>query len=421
MKKQYADMVVFGGNVLIFPISDKAIFGQKPMNDILVLEKSVLVIDRGVIIDILPANKVFEHYEWREMVFAENKVVMPGFVDPHTHAIFAGTREKEFIARIKHGKDYMQFLQSGSGILETVRQTRNTDFGDLRDIVLKRLNKFLEHGTTTVEIKTGYGLSYREEERLLKILYVIAEVFDVEVSGIDIVSTFLGAHAFLDEDKELYISEILVMLEFSEFQKRAYYCDVFCEKDVFEIEDTKRILEKAQKIGYGIKLHAGEFNDIGGVELGVQYGATSVDHCDHVSDAGIEVLAKSDTIAVLLPVVPYHLMTNHYAPARKMIDAGVKVALGTDFNPGSAPCMNMQTVIELACRQMKMTPEEAIIASTINAAYAIGMGDKVGSIEVGKQADIIILDVPDYRQIPYWIGGNLVGTVIKKGEVVVER
>jgi imidazolonepropionase len=234
------------------------------------------------------------------------------------------------------------------------------------------------------------------------------------------VPTFLGAHAFPKEYKERkadYIQLVLGMLEGVKYEGLAEYCDVFVEQGAFSPSEARTILEQATRHGLKLKLHAGEFNDIGGVELGAELGATSIDHLDHITERGMALMAQKNTVGVLLPGVPFHLMTNHYAPARKLIEAGVPVALATDFNPGSCPTFSMQMIIALACRQLKMTPAEAINAATINAAYALDRGDKVGSIEVGKQADIIVLDIPRHEQLTYWFGINLVTAVVKNGVI----
>lgn len=347
---------------------------------------------------------------------ANGKVVMPGFVDPHTHLVFAGSREEEFIKKMQ-GVEYLEILRMGGGILNTVRSTQKASFGQLVSDGLKRVNMALRYGTTTIEIKSGYGLSLGYERKILEVIRRIRER-----SPIDVVSTFLGAHDFpTNVSRESYMTEVLWMI--SEVSKRqlAEYCDVFCEDGVFSLDESRRILEKAKECGMKLKLHAGEFNDLKGVKLGVELGATSIDHLDHISEEQMRMMAESKTVGVLLPGVPFHLAKDKYAPARRMIDAGVPTALATDFNPGSCPTLSMQMIIALACRYMKMTPEEAIVASTINAAYAIDRAHEVGSLKVGKKADIIILDIPTYLQLPYWFGMNLVETVIKNGEVVVSK
>ncbi|OHA76325.1 MAG: imidazolonepropionase [Candidatus Wildermuthbacteria bacterium RIFCSPLOWO2_02_FULL_47_10] len=350
------------------------------------------------------------------VIQARGKTVMPGFVDCHTHLIFDGSREEEFAHKIR-GASYLDILKKGGGILSTVRQTREADDGKLFWPALRRLEAALSHGTCTIEIKSGYGLSKDSELRILRLVQILRKR-----SAIDIVPTFLGAHAFpLGVKREDYVAEVSATAEEVASLGLAEYCDVFCEEGAFSAEEARVILRKARDCGLKIKLHAGEFHDLGGVELGAQLGAASIDHLDHISKKGMRLMAEKRIVGVLLPGVSFHLMSRRYAPARKLIDAGVPLALATDFNPGSCPTFSMQMIITLACRQLKITPEEAIVASTINSAHAIGRAEEVGSLEVGKKADIIILDIPTYRQLPYWFGFNLVKTVNKNGRVVDEK
>jgi imidazolonepropionase len=312
----------------------------------------------------------------------------------------------------------LEIMQRGGGILSTVEKTREALAS--RQTLMNRaqgfLSKMLAFGTTTAEIKSGYGLSTESELDLLKVVAGLNES-----QPVDIISTFLGAHAFPKEYKERkadYVQLVLDMLGRIKTEGLAQYCDAFVEVGAFSPSEARRILEQAKKQGLKLKLHAGEFSDMGAVELGAELGATSIDHLDYISERGMELMAEKKTIGVLLPGVPFHLMTGRYAPARKLIEAGVPVALATDFNPGSCPTFSMQMIIALACRQLKMTPAEAINAATINAAYALDKADEIGSIEVGKRADIIVLDIPRHQQLPYWFGVNLVTRVIKNGVIM---
>jgi len=351
----------------------------------------------------------------KRVINAAGKTVLPGFVDCHTHLVFSGSREDELALKI-NGADYLEILSSGGGILRTVSSTRDAVFPELASAALSRVKTASDYGTTTIEVKSGYGLDTVNE---MKMLTVVANLRTNRRA--ELVPTFLGAHVVPPEfsgNRASYVREILRMIEGLGKQPLAEYCDVFVEEGAFSVDEAREILKRARDCGLKIKLHAGEFSDMGGVELGVEMKATSIDHLDYVSEEGMRRMAEERTIGVLLPGVPFHLMTGHYAPARRLVESGVPIALATDFNPGSCPTLSMQMVIALACRYMKLTAAEAINASTVNAAYAVDRGDRIGSLEVGRQADIIILDVPDHRQLPYWFGMNLVERVIKNGRIV---
>jgi imidazolonepropionase len=391
---------------------------KEAMADLGIIRSGALAIDGKEIVAVGQTDEVLATVERATTVIdASGRIVLPGFVDCHTHLVFGGSREDEFIRKIE-GRSYLEIMQGNGGILNTVEKTREALASPqaLTNRARAFLGKMLAFGTTTVEIKTGYGLSTESELGLLKIIAGLKES-----QSVDIVPTFLGAHAFPKEYKERkagYIQLVLGMLERVKTQGLAEYCDVFVEVGAFSASEARTILEQAKKQGFKLKLHAGEFNDMGGAELGAELGATSIDHLDYISERGMQLMAEKKTIGVLLPGVPFHLMTSRYAPARKLIEVGVPIALATDFNPGSCPTFSMQMIIALACRQLKMTPAEAINAATINAAYALDRGDKVGSIEVGKRADIIVLDIPNHRQLPYWFGVSLVATVIKNGAII---
>jgi imidazolonepropionase len=391
---------------------------KEAMADLGIIRNGALAIDGKEIVAVGQTDEVLASVERATTVIdATGRIVLPGFVDCHTHLVFGGSREDEFIQKIE-GRSYLEIMQGNGGILNTVEKTREALASPqaLTNRARAFLGKMLTFGTTTVEIKTGYGLSTESELGLLKIIAGLKES-----EPVDIVPTFLGAHALpkeYNERKGDYIQLVLGMLERVKTQGLAEYCDVFVEVGAFSASEARTILEQAKKQGLKLKLHAGEFNDMGGAELGAELGATSIDHLDYISERGMQLMAEKKTIGVLLPGVPFHLMTDTYAPARKLIETGVPIALATDFNPGSSPTLSMQMIIALACRQLKMTPAQAINAATINAAYALGRGDKVGSIEVGKRADIIVLDIPNHRQLPYWFGVNLVAMVIKNGAII---
>jgi imidazolonepropionase len=391
---------------------------KEGMEELGVIKNGALAIEGNEIVAVGETDEVVASVKQaRTVIDATDRIVLPGFVDCHTHLVFGGSREDEFIQKIE-GRSYLEIMQGNGGIFSTVEKTREalTSPQALVNRAKAFLGKMLAFGTTTVEIKTGYGLSVESELGLLKIIAALKES-----QPVDIVATFLGAHAFpreYENKKTDYIQLVVGMLQRVKSEGLADYCDVFVEAGAFSPPEARTILEEAKKRGLKLKLHAGEFSDIGGVELGTELGASSIDHLDYISENGMGLMAEKKTIGVLLPGVPFHLMTNKYAPARKLIDAGVPIALATDFNPGSCPTFSMQMIIALACRQLKMTPAEAINAATINAAYALDRGDKIGSIEVGKRADIIVLDIPRHQQLPYWFGVNLVATVIKNGAVI---
>ncbi len=342
------------------------------------------------------------------------KTVMPGFVDPHTHLVFAGSRENELEMKLK-GHSYMEILAAGGGILSTVSRTREASKEQLIHEASQRLNTMMKFGTTTVEAKSGYGLEPATE---LKMLEVAKELNSQH--PIDIVSTFLGAHAVPEEYKGRnmeYIDTMIAMLPEIAANRLAWFCDVFCEKGAFSLEESKAILTAAKQEGLRPKIHADEIENLGGSSLAAELNAISAEHLAVTSEEDMKAMAQAGVVGVLLPGTPYSLMME-YANARKLIDMGVPVALATDLNP-NCWTESMQFIISLACYQMKMTPAEAIVASTINAAHAIDKAGEVGSIEIGKKADIIILDVPNYQHIPYHFGVNHVEKVIKDGVIVI--
>jgi imidazolonepropionase len=390
------------------------------MGELGIIEDGAVAVKDGFIALVGPTSKVRGQITAAEEIDATGKVVMPGFVDPHTHLVFAGDRADEFELRIR-GATYMEIMAAGGGIMSTVRATRAASVEQLVEESRARLDRMLAYGTTTAEAKTGYGLDIENE---LKMLEAIRRL-DAE-HPVDLVPTFLGTHTVpteyqgrADEYVDLVVEE---MLPTSKSQisnlKSQIFCDVFCDEGAFTMEQSRRVLEAAQALGFGLKIHADEFRSLGGTRLAVELGAVSADHLVCTPDDEIELLAGSDTIAVALPGTPFGLGHHEYTPARRIIDAGGALALATDLNPGTCWCESMELIIALACRFMKMTPAEAIVAATINAAHAVRLGDQVGSLEVGKKADILILNIPDYRHLAYRFGVNLVDKVIKGGGVV---
>ncbi len=380
---------------------------KKEISNLSIIKSGSIAIKDGNIIEIGKNLK----YKAEKIIDAKGKTVMPGFVDPHTHLVFAGSREFELDWKLK-GLTYMQILKKGGGITYTVNETRKASDKQLLNESRKRLDTMLRHGTTTCEAKSGYGLNLETELKILKTQKKLDNTHPV-----DIVSTFLGAHAVPKGfNTEEYV-DIVIQNMLPKINDLARYCDVFCEKGVFTPDQSKRILLAGKKHGLTPKIHADEIVDTGGAALSAKVGAISADHLLMSNDRGLKDMVKKGIIGVLLPGTPYSLMLKDYVNARKMIDLGIPVALATDLNP-NCWIENMQFIIQLACLNMKMTPAEAIAAATFNAAYAIGLNDKIGSLEKGKQADIIILDIPNHKFLPYHYGTNLVNTVIKKGIIV---
>ena len=385
----------------------------REMRELYPVRKGVVGISAAKIHWIGSLREYRSHHRASREIDAQGGIVLPGFIDCHTHALFAGTREPEWQERLS-GTAYLDILRRGGGILETVRLTRAAPPRHLFKIASGYLEKMLRHGTTTIEIKSGYGLSLEAEIKLLRVIQRLKRALPL-----DIVSTFLGAHAIPPEFSgrtEEYVSTVLRMLP--KVKGLSEYCDVFCEEGAFNLDQADRILTRARELGFGVKLHAGEFHDLGGTDLALRRQATSVDHLDVISEQAIKRLSRGSCIGVLLPGVTHFLSLQHFAPARELIDAGVPVALATDFNPGTSPCLSLQEIMGLAVLKMKMTPEEALVGITVNAAAAIGMEQIVGSIEVGKQADLVCLDLKEISLIPYFFGTNHVRWAMKKGRML---
>ena len=351
-----------------------------------------------------------------QVIDAKDRMVLPSWCDSHTHIVFAGDRSKEFIDRIK-GLSYEEIAARGGGILNSAKLLQNTSEEDLYNQSKMRINSVIRQGTGAIEIKSGYGLSFESE---LKMLQVIKQIKDS--SKMQVKSTFLGAHAYpneFKENKDGYIDLVLnKMLPAFKKKNLIDFIDVFCEKGYFSPEDTERIIKEGLKYNIRSKIHVNQFNVLGGVKIAVENNALSVDHLEVLQDDDIKILSKGSTIPVVLPTCSYFLGID-YAPARKLIDAGLPLAIASDFNPGSSPSGNMNFVISTACTKMKLTTEEAINAATINGAYAMGLEDKVGSISKDKIANLIITNkINSTDEIPYNFGGNQIHKVILEGEII---
>jgi imidazolonepropionase len=390
------------------------------------IKDGAIAVDKGRIIAVSDSAEILRQFESKNAIDANGKVVAPAFVDCHTHAVFAGNRLDEFEAKIK-GADYLEILAAGGGINSTVRQTRQASANDLSEQSRQRLDAMLRCGTATAEVKTGYGLDLATEFRMLD---TIAELDQTHV--IEIVPTFLPAHAIAPEfagkadDYVDLICREMLPLAWNWFQdshfplcKVPFFCDVFCERNAFDLRQSRRVLTTARALGFQLKAHVDEFTNLGAAQMAIELGAVSIDHLDATSASEIKLLAKSKTVAVVTPAVNFNFGAKEFADARRLIEAGCAVAVATDYNPGSAPCASLPVALAIACRYQKLLPAEAFNAATINAAFACGIGSRVGSLEVGKQADIVIFNTNDYRQIVYEFGANLVETVIKNGRIVV--
>ncbi|PIE03739.1 MAG: imidazolonepropionase [Acidobacteria bacterium] len=349
-----------------------------------------------------------------DLIDAGGRLVMPGFVDCHTHLVYAGNRSSEMLQRLQ-GATYLDILKAGGGINKTVRATREASSDDLKRLGMNRLDHMLKHGTTTVEIKSGYGLDEMTEH---KILDVIGELKSSHV--IDMVATYLGAHTVpKDRDRCEYITW-LKGASLSAFQKKAEFFDIFCEDGAFSKEESIQLLEAAQSAGFRLKAHAGQFNDLGLTGVAAKMGAVSVDHLDHIDDHQIDLMAETDCVGVFLPGVPFFLKTGVFPDMKRFRDRAAAFAIASDFNPGSCPSFSMPMMVSLAVLHCNATLPEAICASTLNAAYAMGVGNETGSLKAGKKADFIVLDIQTLDELPYYFGTCLTHCVLKNGEVVFQ-
>ena len=383
------------------------------MRDLGVIEQATVFIENGLF-KWIGRNEEFTQTinENIDIIDASDLVGLPGFVDSHTHLLFAGTREDEFAMRVE-GKTYQEIAQAGGGILSTVQATRAATKKELKKLARLHLDTMLTEGTTTVEIKSGYGLNEKDEIKMLEAINDLSEE-----CLMDIVPTFLGAHAVPSEfrnNSDDYVDLICArMLPYIADRNLAKFCDAFCEREYFSLEQCRKIFKTAKSLGMSIKIHADQLTQMGASNLAAEMCALSADHLEQIDSAGITALEQSGTIATVLPGVSFFLHCD-YPPVRKIIDAGIPLAIASNFNPGSCMSYSMPMMMTIACTQMSMTPEEAITASTLNGAAALGLSEKLGSIEVGKQADIVLYDIPSYRYLAYHFGTNHVAKVIKHG------
>lgn len=415
--KAEADLLIENAaQLLTLTASDRAVEADENLG---IIANGTVAARDGRIVWVGPASQASRNvslFSGGKAIEALGKVVMPGFIDSHTHLLFAGTREKEFDLRLR-GVTYQEIAAKGGGIKSTVDKTRRASKEELTAIGRKNLDSMLSLGTTTVEAKTGYGLSTKDEIKMLEALEALGREHPL-----DIIPTFLGAHEIPPEyagRREDYVRLLIEEMIPAVAEKRvAVFCDVFCEEGIFSLEESRRILEAGRRYGMLPKIHADELSSLGGAELAAEIGAVSADHLLFISEKGMGSLAEKRVVATLLPGTAFFLFMGRYAPARRMIAKGINVALATDFNPGSCMTESLPLITTIACTQMRMTPAEAILGVTLNAAKALRKEGEIGSLDPGKQADLVILDVPDYRQLSYHFGVNHVNKVVKKGKLI---
>jgi imidazolonepropionase len=424
-KKRPVDLIVHPiGELASSVASDEPLHGAE-MTLVYRVSNAALAIDNGVFVRCGEAEKVLSQVELKEggkMIDASGQLVIPGFVDPHTHLVFAGNRAGEFLLRCQ-GRSYQDIARAGGGIVASTNATRQSTVEQLVELGSKRLASMLAHGTTTCEVKTGYGLSLESELNMMKAIFRLSKMQPVEL-----VPTFMPAHAFpLDIERQEYIRQVkqqmlpaLAELVKSEgLSCHDVYHDVFCDEGYFSLDETREILEAGMELGFRPKVHADEFVNLGATSLAVELNASSADHLLNTSNAEIGLLAGSDTVAVLLPGTSFFLNLQEHAAARSMIDRGVAVAIGSDFNPGSCHIFSMPFIIGLACLQLGMTLTESLCAATVNAAFALGRGSKIGQIKTQYQADFLILNLASLDELPYNMTANPVAKVFKKGVQVL--
>jgi len=417
--------ILITGCAELLTLRDAAPRRGRALGDLGIIRDGALLIRDGRIAAVGPRRRIEHLRESRRArkLDLAGCVVLPGFVDSHSHLIHAAARATEYEQRIS-GASYEEIARSGGGILNSARKLRSATPVELKRRALARLEQFAAHGTTTLEAKSGYGLTWESERNILLVLRELERE-----QPLDIVRTFLGAHvvplefrhrsgqtpdAYVDLICRQWIPEVAA-------EHLAEFCDVYCDRGTFTVAQSRKILTAARACGLGLRLHAEQLAHTGAAKLAVEMHVASADHLEKVSSTDIRALAHSDVTCTMLPGCCFHLGLAHYGPARKLIDAGAIVALATDFNPGTSPTLSMPMILSLACTQMRMTPAEAIAAATINAAYSLGRHDRIGSLEVGKFADLAVFDVDDYREIPYYFGVNHCSLTMKRGQIIYSR
>ncbi|MFD3156179.1 imidazolonepropionase [Haloimpatiens sp. FM7330] len=392
---------------------------KEKMKDAKIIENGYVVIENDIIKEVGKGETYLKKIKDNDIVIdAKGKTVTPGLIDSHTHVVYGGSRERELPLKLNN-MSYIDILESGGGILSTVRDTKDASFEKLYEESKKRLDVMLLHGTTSIESKSGYGLDFETEMKMLEVNKKLNAIHPINVF-----STYLGAHAIPEEykdDREEYINFMIKkVIPYVKENNLAEFIDCFCEKGVYSVEEARRILSAGKEKGFKVKIHADEVESIGGAELAGELKATSAEHLVAASREGIKALADNEVVAVLLPTTSFYLMLNKFASAREMIDSGVPIALATDCNPGSSPTESMQQVMTFACFGMKLFPQEIINAMTINAACAVNKQKEIGSIEVGKKADIAIFNSKNLNYLIYHFGVNSIDKVIKNGKIVVQ-
>lgn len=396
----------------------RALYGSE-MDTADVIEDGYIAVKDGKILAVgsgEPASDLVDDHT--EVIDCTGKFASPGLIDCHTHLVYGGSREHEFAKKL-NGMSYLEILNEGGGILSTVKSTREAGFDELVEKTENLLSLMLRHGVTTVEAKSGYGLDWENEEKQMRVVEKLNETQPIEL-----VSTFMAAHAIPEEyhgDGDKYIDDVIAMLPKVKEENLAEFCDVFCEQDVFTAEQSKRLLEAAKELGFGLRIHSDEIATIGGVDVAAEIPSNTAEHLMKITDEGVKKLAESKVIGDVLPGTTFSLMEDTYAPAKKMIEAGMAITLSTDSNPGSCPMANMQFIMQLGCFQLHLTPIQVYNAVTINAAYAAGRGDTVGSFKEGKRANITIFDAPNLDYTLYFFATNLAQDVLIDGEYKVKN